>query len=197
LKRLALLTAVVAAALTATGQAGARHYVPHKPFAKMTTAQKERWLERQTAHAQGAAAWLDRHLQSEHVRRRPEASTTTLLSRGVMLERWRVELRWFRSSAQIAERNLDALRVVSESWAEFSCIHGYEGAADANTGNGYYGGLQMDLGFQQTYGPEFLARYGTADHWPVSAQVTAARRARDSGRGYGPWPNTARWCGQL
>jgi resuscitation-promoting factor RpfA len=84
-----------------------------------------------------------------------------------------------------------------DDWAEFSCIHGFEGATDSNTGNGYYGGLQMDLPFQRLYGPEFLARWGTADRWPVWAQVMAARRARDSGRGYGPWPATARACGQL
>jgi hypothetical protein len=86
--------------------------------------------------------------------------------------------------------------------AEFHCIHLHEGAWNSNTGNGFYGGLQMDYGFQRTYGAEFLARYGTADRWPVWAQVIAARRARDGyagygGRGYGPWPNTARACGQL
>jgi hypothetical protein len=30
----------------------------------------------------------------------------------------------------------------------------------------YYGGLQMDMDFQRAYGAEFLARWGTADHWP-------------------------------
>jgi hypothetical protein len=89
-----------------------------------------------------------------------------------------------------------------DDWAEFSCIHRYEGATNANTGNGYYGGLQEDLGFQRTYGAEFLARWGTADRWPIWAQVTAARRARDGyggygARGYTPWPNTARACGLL
>src|SRR5439155_1969022 len=29
----------------------------------------------------------------------------------------------------------------------FLCIHRYEGGWSSNTGNGYYGGLQMDLGF--------------------------------------------------
>lgn len=79
----------------------------------------------------------------------------------------------------------------------FTCIHLYEGAWDANTGNGYYGGLQMDYGFQSTYGGEFLRRWGTADRWPAWAQLTAAVRAYRSGRGFGPWPNTARACGLL
>lgn len=79
----------------------------------------------------------------------------------------------------------------------FLCIHRYEGAWDANTGNGYYGGLQMDVGFQSLYGGDYLRKYGTADRWPVWAQLDAAARAYRSGRGFGPWPNTARACGLL
>jgi hypothetical protein len=79
----------------------------------------------------------------------------------------------------------------------FLCIHSYEGAWSANTGNGYYGGLQMDLAFQRLYGRDFLGRWGTADRWPPWAQLTAAARAHDAGRGFGPWPNTAAACGLL
>jgi hypothetical protein len=79
----------------------------------------------------------------------------------------------------------------------FLCIHRFEGAWSSNTGNGYYGGLQMDLAFQGLYGGDFLARWGTADNWPVWAQLEAAVRAYQSGRGFGPWPNTARACGLL
>jgi hypothetical protein len=79
----------------------------------------------------------------------------------------------------------------------FLCIHHFEGAWNANTGNGYYGGLQLDLSFQALYGPEFLDRFGTADNWPVWAQLQAAVRAYQSGRGFTPWPNTARFCGLL
>jgi hypothetical protein len=86
---------------------------------------------------------------------------------------------------------------VVPAWLEddFSCIHRYEGAWTSNTGNGYYGGLQMDIPFQRLYGADFLARFGTADAWPVWAQLRAAARAYASGRGFGPWPNTARACG--
>ena len=79
----------------------------------------------------------------------------------------------------------------------FLCIHRYEGAWNANTGNGYYGGLQMDYSFQSRYGADFLGRWGTADNWPAWAQVQAAFRAYRSGRGFYPWPNTARVCGLL
>jgi hypothetical protein len=52
----------------------------------------------------------------------------------------------------------------------------------------------MDTGFQSAYGPEFVARWGTANNWPVYAQLIAAERAYRS-RGFGPWPNTAAMCG--
>jgi hypothetical protein len=79
----------------------------------------------------------------------------------------------------------------------FLCIHRYEGAWDANTGNGYYGGLQMDRRFQLLYGSEFVSKWGTADNWPAWAQLRAAVRAYRSGRGFYPWPNTARVCGLI
>jgi hypothetical protein len=80
---------------------------------------------------------------------------------------------------------------------EWLCIHRYEGAWDANTGNGYYGGLQMDKEFQQAYGPELLQAKGTADHWTPLEQMQVAERAYQSGRGFYPWPNTARMCGLI
>jgi hypothetical protein len=46
------------------------------------------------------------------------------------------------------------------------CIHHFEGSwkdPDAP----YYGGLQMDLSFQRTYGRELLRRKGTANHGTV------------------------------
>jgi hypothetical protein len=84
-------------------------------------------------------------------------------------------------------------------WLEdaFLCIHRYEGAWDADTGNGYYGGLQMDRGFMAAYGADFARRWGTADAWPRWAQLEASVRAYSSGRGFRPWPNTARLCGLL
>ncbi len=105
---------------------------------------------------------------------------------------------WQRRSAAAAlgvSRHEPAIPAVLH--ASFLCIHRFEGAWDSNTGNGYYGGLQLDLTFQSRYGPEFLDRWGTADNWPVWAQLQTAVRAFQSGRGYTPWPNTARFCGLL
>jgi hypothetical protein len=80
---------------------------------------------------------------------------------------------------------------------DFLCIHHYEGAWNSATGNGYYGGLQMNLTFMQRYGADFLRRYGTADRWPAWAQVQASVRAYEAGRGFWPWPRTAVACGLL
>jgi resuscitation-promoting factor RpfA len=73
------------------------------------------------------------------------------------------------------------------------CIHRYEGAWNANTGNGYYGGLQMNYDFMRSYGKRFLYRWGTANRWPVWAQLQAGRNGFHA-RGWNPWPNTARYC---
>lgn len=81
--------------------------------------------------------------------------------------------------------------------AAFMCIHRYEGSWTANTGNGYYGGLQMDRSFMGSYGADAIRRYGLAHVWPPHVQIIVADRARRTGRGYGPWPNTARMCGLI
>jgi hypothetical protein len=76
------------------------------------------------------------------------------------------------------------------------CIHRYEGAwTDPNPP--YFGGLQMDIGFQRAYGQDLLLRKGTADHWTPLEQIWVAERAYRSGRGFYPWPNTARYCGLI
>jgi hypothetical protein len=85
--------------------------------------------------------------------------------------------------------------------AEWLCIHRYERNPaqgwKTRTGNGYYGGLQMDLDFQRAYGPELLRRKGTAEAWSPVEQMWVAERAYRSGRGFYPWPNTARYCGLI
>lgn len=77
-----------------------------------------------------------------------------------------------------------------------SCVHHYEGPWNANTGNGYYGGFQMDMSFQQSHGARFLAKYGTANNWPVIDQILVTKSVVTQS-GWGQWPNTARMCGLL
>src|SRR5439155_15568594 len=78
---------------------------------------------------------------------------------------------------------------------QWTCIHRYE-ASWKDAGGPYYGGLQMDLEFQATYGRDLLRRKGTADHWTALEQMWVAERAYRT-RGFWPWPNTARYCGLL
>jgi hypothetical protein len=85
------------------------------------------------------------------------------------------------------------------------CIHNYEGSWTDPDGP-YWGGLQQDLSFQKTYGwlrvgkdrhkKYFLNMWGTADHWPVWAQIVSGIHGYFS-RGWAPWPNTAHSCGLL
>ena len=76
----------------------------------------------------------------------------------------------------------------------WGCFHRYEGSW-TDGGAPYYGGLQMDLGFQQSYGRALYVRKGTANHWSPLEQMWVAERALRAGRGFYPWPNTARYCG--
>ena len=95
-------------------------------------------------------------------------------------------------------------KIVIPKWlhSSFECIayHESRGNWAINTGNGYYGGLQMDIGFQTTYGREFVRRWGWANNWPKEIQILVASRAYYGYAGYGaryfgPWPNTRRMCG--
>jgi hypothetical protein len=102
-----------------------------------------------------------------------------------------------RSAGQWRQRSAQAHRTAQHPphLSQFLCIHRYEGSW-TDTGAPYYGGLQMDLGFQQRYGRRLYARKGTADHWSPLEQIWTAEKALRS-RGFGPWPNTARYCGLL
>ena len=83
-------------------------------------------------------------------------------------------------------------------WLEraFLCIHSHEGRWN-DPKPPHWGGVQMDMSFQRTYGRWALRAFGTADHWPVVVQIAVAIRAYESGRGFYPWPNTARYCGLI
>lgn len=101
---------------------------------------------------------------------------------------------------QVALRELRlAIRsaLLPPHYAAWLCIHRYEGAWNAATGNGYYGGLQMDQSFMHSYAPESARAKGSANNWTPLEQMWAAEKAYQSGRGYNPWPNTARYCGLI
>jgi hypothetical protein len=113
-------------------------------------------------------------------------------------------------SRSLAARSVERLRQVALAWRQrehaawwranhppalhaWLCIHHYEGSW-TDSGGPYWGGLQMDLSFQETYGGWLLRHKGTADHWSPLEQIWVAVRASRS-RGFSPWPNTAHYCG--
>ncbi len=53
----------------------------------------------------------------------------------------------------------------------------------ANTGNGYYGGLQFSLGTWRAYGGS-----GLPSNAPRLTQIAIATKVRDASGGYGAWP---------
>jgi uncharacterized protein YabE (DUF348 family) len=55
-----------------------------------------------------------------------------------------------------------------------------------NTGNGYYGGLQFNVGTWQSYGGTGLPSQNSRE-----TQIAIATRVRDASGGYGAWPACA------
>jgi hypothetical protein len=76
------------------------------------------------------------------------------------------------------------------------CLQRYEGAW-TDPSDPYWGGLQMDRSFMRAYAPRHLLRRGWANRWSAVEQMWVAERAYRAGRGFYPWPNTARACGLI
>jgi len=122
-------------------------------------------------------------------RRRTVYAASAEAVRSVAYRQWVVNL-WRQRAAQAKVKALNPPH--KPQWL---CIHHYEGSwTDPHAP--YYGGLQMDLEFQQTYGAALLRAKGTAEHWSPLEQMWVAERAYRT-RGFWPWPNTARYCGLL
>jgi hypothetical protein len=98
-------------------------------------------------------------------------------------------------SATVLGKAKGEFRAVPKWWiAPALCIKSYEGAWTSNTGNGYFGGFQMDLSFQRAYGNDIVRQLGLAHRWPKRTQMIVAYRGYKA-RGWSPWPNTRRMCG--
>lgn len=169
--------------LIATSTAQAKSLlVPHKPWKTLTIKQKINVLKKQIHKDHSVIRWWKNH---EHIK-------------GVT---WK-EVHWATISLRIATKNLKKYTyrpsyVSAESGVigGLLCIHSHEGSW-SDPGSPYWGGLQMDYSFQSTYGPEFLNKWGTADNWPVWAQLKAGVRGYHA-RGWSPWYNTAHMCGLI
>ena len=82
----------------------------------------------------------------------------------------------------------------NEEWP-WACLAECEsgGRWHANTGNGYYGGLQFD---RQTWVAYDGDQYAPLPHQAGrDAQIAVASRVRDERGGYGSWPACARKLG--
>lgn len=175
LRKLMVLSGIFIAVATATNTAQA---TPERlSISQLRTGVN--WHRQQTWH------WQDIRLAS---RTKTVFSEKTTQSRPYL--RWLVK-KW--SSRRIIAK-YDAHNV--PHYREWLCIHSYEGAWN-DPNSPYYGGLQMDMSFQRSYGWSALKRWGTADNWHPLTQMWVAERAFASGRGFYPWPNTARYCGLI
>jgi hypothetical protein len=186
LKNVVLLAVLAAFATAVVPQATARQHVTRTVRAVKQVAPVESTglLRRIQAHRDETWRW-QRVMQKRRTPYVDSARHTASLS----YRRWVAGL-WLHRA--IVARN-QAYRPPHK--AQWQCIHHYEGSwTDPNAP--YYGGLQMDVEFQRTYGLDLYRSKGTADHWTALEQMWVAERAFRT-RGYWPWPNTARYCGLL
>lgn len=71
------------------------------------------------------------------------------------------------------------------------CIHSHEAAWNANTGNGFYGGMQFLLSTWAAVGGRIRPDLATPNEQLYRAWLLWRLE------GWHPWPNTARRCGLL
>ncbi len=176
-----VLAALLAVGATASG------------FAAATAPPKKRAFPKTPVRT--AAKW---YVNPAFTRRLRSATRRWEIVIGLPLERSsapldtrRALIFWRRQARYV--RRLAARPPHERAWL---CIHRLEGSW-GDSGDPYWGGLQMDRGFMRTYAPKLLLRRGWADHWTALEQMWVAERALRSSRGYEPWPNTARYCGLL
>ena len=187
MKNVVLLAVLAAFATAVVPQATARQHVARTVRAVKQVARVEAsaaLLRRIEAHRNETWKW-----QRVMQKRRTPFVDSARRTASFTYRRWVAGL-WLHRA--IVARNQAQRPPHRVQW---QCIHHYEGSwTDPNAP--YYGGLQMDVEFQRTYGLDLYRSKGTADHWTPLEQMWVAERAFRT-RGYWPWPNTARYCGLL
>jgi hypothetical protein len=186
LKNVVLLAVLAAFATAVVPQATARQHAATKVRAvkQVALVESAALLHRIDAHRNETWRW-----QRVMQKRRTPFVDSARRTASVTYRRWVAGL-WLHRA--IVAKN-QAYRPPHK--AQWKCIHHYEGSwTDPNAP--YFGGLQMDVEFQRTYGLDLYRSKGTADHWTPLEQMWVAERAFRT-RGYWPWPNTARYCGLL
>lgn len=185
--KLTFVTVAAVAALTMTATAGA-HMLAPRCNSKLPARAELRCARLNRQHALATIAWV-------HHQARPlsllayDAAQQLILARVVANHRW-----LYRTMTVRAEEATHRIGMSDRPahYALWLCIHGGEGAWPDDTGNGFYGGLQMTLGW-----------YGGPGHkagWdPPIVQMRAAEagyRASGYSRSWlgGQWPNTSPPC---
>lgn len=150
--------------------------LPLKAKAMQADRQLHHWSQQRQIHI-NAKRWIKLH---------PD---------GFTYKRWTHLLKKHTSAIRFATQKITFWRyqTTPPNESAWLCIHRYEGSW-TDSGDPYWGGLQMDRGFMKSYAPVFLLRRGWANRWTPNEQMWVAERARESGRGFYPWPNTARVC---
>lgn len=197
-RELCTATAVVTFALTASAPSLAGDTAPVEPQPPRQMQAAPQLLPPKSPYLvakikrQRAETWRWQRLMGKPL---TPSSNSFLRSRKAEYRRWVLRL-WTKRAAK-ARRIAQA----PPRRAAWLCIYRHERHPhqgwSTRTGNGYYGGLQMNISFQRTYGGWLLRRKGTADRWTAVEQMWVAERAFRSGRGFYPWPNTARYCGLI
>jgi hypothetical protein len=140
--------------------------------------------------------WRERTWYWQRVMGKPRYPFADLARRSLDLEfrQWVLEL--WKGRARLAKRR--ALH--PPHLLRWLCVFRYERLPSqgwrTNTGNGYYGGLQMDVAFQRNYGRWLLRAKGRAHRWTPIEQIWVAERGRRV-QGWYAWPNSARACGLI
>jgi hypothetical protein len=173
---LALLLLVGAGVSSLSAATTRAHRVARKPKPRVVRVHR---VNPRLARRARATAW---HWQAIVGRRRVRARVPLTTPMG---------LRYWRRQA----RRMMRLAAHPPHMSAWLCIHRSEGSW-RDSGDPYWGGLQMDRGFMSTYAPRELLRRGWADRWTPLEQMWVAERAHHT-RGFYPWPNTARSCGLL
>lgn len=105
---------------------------------------------------------------------------------------WRTDRDHEWSDYQFQARQLRAFLIaVYAAHSRQALVDRWSGVAECesggnwaiNTGNGYYGGLQFNLGTWSAYGGQ-----GLPHEQPAWYQATIAERVRTQGQGLGAWP---------
>jgi len=179
MRRLVVLTALAISVSGVSGTSQAQAHWLHTPgqIDRMKTPQQKiNAYEADVEHAQRAITWANHHKSF------------------FTFKKWTHHLRGHKWIINFSSQKIAELRwqTTPPHYSQWMCIHSFEGSWK-DSGDPYWGGLQMDRDFMRTYAPGWLLRRGWANSWTILEQMWVAENAYVT-RGYYPWPNTARYC---